>query len=208
MVIDEAYIDFVTDPDCALGINSLAQRENLLLIRTFSKIHGLAAARVGFGISHAPLINILERVRPPFNVNRIGQAGALASWQDTAYVNKMRELNASNREYLYTLLENAGMSYVPSQANFVLADVKQDADAVCRKLAECRDYRPERQRLRASQHLRSPWAVKKILPASEKFCRTAENPAEKFHKYTGIPFWVLHSYVVLMYNHSQHQCKA
>ncbi len=136
LVIDEAYIDFATDPDCAFGLNTLPQRENILLIRTFSKIHGLAAARVGFGISHTPLINILERIRPPFNVSSIGQAGALASWQDKVYINKMRELNTSNREYLYTLLEAADMSYVPSQANFVLADVKQDAVAVCRKLAE------------------------------------------------------------------------
>ncbi|NLA57539.1 MAG: histidinol-phosphate transaminase [Firmicutes bacterium] len=136
LVIDEAYIDFVTEPSCACGVNSLAQRGNLLVIRTFSKIHGLAAARIGFGISHTPLINALERVKPPFNVNRIGQAGALASWQDKDYLEKMRKLNASNREYLYTLLNTAEMSYVPSQTNFVLADGKQDAAVVFRKLAE------------------------------------------------------------------------
>ncbi|HHV93715.1 MAG TPA: histidinol-phosphate transaminase [Firmicutes bacterium] len=136
LAIDEAYIDYVTDPSCALGLRSLAHRENLLIIRTFSKIHGLAAARVGFGISHVPLIEALQRARLPFNVNRIGQAGALASWQDKAYTDTMRELNTANREYLYTLLESAGMSYIPSQTNFVLADVKQDAAAVFRQLAE------------------------------------------------------------------------
>ena len=136
LVIDEAYIDYVTEPSCAFGLDYLRQRENLLLVRTFSKIHGLAAARVGFGISNAPLISLLERIRPPFNVSRIGQAGALASWQDKAYFRKMQELNAANREYLYTILEAAGMSYVPSQTNFVLADTKQDAGGMCSKLAE------------------------------------------------------------------------
>jgi histidinol-phosphate aminotransferase len=136
LVIDEAYIDYVTEPSCAFGLDYLRQRENLLLVRTFSKIHGLAAARVGFGISNAPLISLLERIRPPFNVSRIGQAGALASWQDKAYFRKMQELNAANREYLYTILEAAGMSYIPSQTNFVLADTKQDAGGMCSKLAE------------------------------------------------------------------------
>ncbi|NMB46070.1 MAG: histidinol-phosphate transaminase [Firmicutes bacterium] len=134
LVVDEAYIDYVTDSNYASALDYLSQRANLIVIRTFSKLHALAAARVGFGISHSPLINLLHRVRPPFNVNRIGQAGALASWQDIAYQARMRELNTTNREYLYNLLTAADMPPIPSQANFVLVDTKQEAATVYKKL--------------------------------------------------------------------------
>lgn len=136
LVVDEAYIDYVTDSNYASALDYLNKRANLIAIRTFSKVHALAAARVGFGISHTPLINLLHRVRPPFNVNGIGQAGALASWQDTAYQQKMRELNTQNRAYLYGLLDKANLPYVPSQGNFVLVDTKEDATTVCRQLAK------------------------------------------------------------------------
>lgn len=134
LVVDEAYIDYVTDPSYTSALHYLSQRTNLVVIRTFSKLHALAAARVGFGISHEPIINLLHRVRPPFNVNGIGQAGALASWQDIDYQEKMRKLNTSNREYLYSLLEAANLAYIPSQANFVLVDTKQEAAIMYRKL--------------------------------------------------------------------------
>ena len=134
LVTDEAYVDYVTDPSFASGLRYLSHRANLIVMRTFSKIHALAAARVGFGISHAPLIDILHRVRPPFNVSAIGQAGALASWQDTDYQRKMLELNTANREYLYKLLTATRFSYVPSQANFVLVDTKQEAVVVYKRL--------------------------------------------------------------------------
>jgi histidinol-phosphate aminotransferase len=136
LVADEAYIDYVTDSSYASALDYLERRANLIAIRTFSKVHALAAARVGFGISHEPLIDLLHRVRPPFNVNGIGQAGALASWQDTDYQEKMRELNTQNRAYLYSLLDEANLPYVPSQANFVLVDTKEDATMMCKRLAK------------------------------------------------------------------------
>ena len=134
LVVDEAYIDYVTDSEYTSALHYLPRRANLVVIRTFSKLHALAAARVGFGLSHEPIINLLHRVRPPFNVNGIGQAGALASWQDIEYQGKMRELNTSNRKYLYSMLEAADLPYVPSQANFVLADTKQDAAIMYKRL--------------------------------------------------------------------------
>lgn len=134
LVVDEAYIDYVTEPDYTSAIDYLDQRGNLLIIRTFSKLHALAAARVGFGIGPLPVIELLQRVRPPFNVNRVGQAGALASWQDTCYQKKMQALNTANREYLCDILTRIQMPYVPSQANFVLVDTNQEATRVYKKL--------------------------------------------------------------------------
>lgn len=136
LVADEAYIDYVTDSSYASALDYLDRRANLIAIRTFSKVHALAAARVGFGISHEPLISLLHRVRPPFNVNGIGQAGALASWQDTDYQEKIRDVNTQTRAYLYSLLDEANLPYVPSQANFVLVDTKEDATVVCERLAK------------------------------------------------------------------------
>ena len=134
LVVDEAYIDYVTDPGYASALDYLGKREALLVIRTFSKLHGLAAARVGYGISHTSIIDGLHRVRPPFNVNRVAQAGALASWHDTAYQAKMRDLNTANRQYLYDILTSSRLSYIPSQTNFVLADTHQEAAHVYKEL--------------------------------------------------------------------------
>lgn len=135
LVVDEAYIDYVTDPNYTSALDFLDSKEALLIIRTFSKLHGLASARVGFGIGHAPVIDSLQRVRPPFNVNRIGQAGALASWQDVAYQRRMRDLNIQNRQYLYDILEDHQLSYIPSETNFVLVDTNEEAATVYERLA-------------------------------------------------------------------------
>ena len=77
----------------------------------------------------------------------LDKPGLWASWQDKAYTDTMRELNTANREYLYTLLESAGMSYIPSQTNFVLADVKQDAAAALSPAGRGGNYCPQRRRL-------------------------------------------------------------
>ncbi|NMB25333.1 MAG: histidinol-phosphate transaminase [Firmicutes bacterium] len=136
LVVDEAYVDYVTDPSYNSALDFLRSRKALLIIRTFSKLHGLASARVGFGIGHASIIDSLQRVRPPFNVNRIGQVGALASWQDVAYQDTIRDLNTENRQYLYDILTEHKLSYIPSETNFVLVDTHQEAATVYKRLAK------------------------------------------------------------------------
>lgn len=123
VVMDEAYFEYAVAadyPDC-LELRSL--RERLLVVRTFSKIHGLASMRVGYAVGPAPLIDYMNRVRPPFNVSTLGQVGAIAALGDREHVQKSAAHNQSERARLSAELERLGLKVAPSQANFVLVDV-------------------------------------------------------------------------------------
>lgn len=124
LVIDQAYAEYLEpeDDDGALALAESAP--NVLVTRTFSKIHGLAAERIGWGYGSAAIIDALHRIRAPFNVTTAGQAAAAAAIADTAWVEASRAHNRVWREYLcneVAALGNFGLSYVPSSANFVLA---------------------------------------------------------------------------------------
>ncbi|MBL9128671.1 MAG: histidinol-phosphate transaminase [Verrucomicrobiales bacterium] len=123
VVLDEAYIEFLDDPvDFLPAIRSRA-RPNLLIMRTFSKIHGLAGLRLGYGIGVPELIAVLEKVRQPFNINAIVQAGALAALEDVEHVTRTRAVNREGREFLTRECRALGFAVVPSFANFVLVEV-------------------------------------------------------------------------------------
>lgn len=123
LVMDEAYYEFLDDAvDLLPRIRSGAQ-PNLLLMRTFSKIHGLAGLRLGYGIGTPELIAALERVRQPFNINSLAQAAALAALEDDDHIRRTRENNAEGRRFLERELAGMGLEVVPSFANFVLVRV-------------------------------------------------------------------------------------
>jgi histidinol-phosphate aminotransferase len=127
VVADDAYADYVEDPDYP---DSLAyQRPGRLLItlRTFSKIYGLAGLRVGYGVGPLDVIEILNRIRQPFNVNALAQVGALAALDDEAHVERTRRNNREGLAYLRAACERLGRPYVPSWANFLLVDVGEGA---------------------------------------------------------------------------------
>jgi histidinol-phosphate aminotransferase len=105
-------------------------RERLLVLRTFSKIYGLAAFRVGYAVGPRSLIDYMNRVRAPFNVSTLAQAAAVAALDDEAHVQKARLLNQAERKRVTGALESRGLWVAPSQANFVLVDVKRPARAV------------------------------------------------------------------------------
>ncbi len=134
VVVDEAYIDYVTDKQYQSAVEFLGQYPNVFVIRTFSKLHALAGARVGYGVGNPELVKVLHRVRPPFNVNGVAQAGAKASLEDTEYQARMRQINAENRQYFYSLLDQLGIKYVPSQTNFVLVDADRNSTEVFTQL--------------------------------------------------------------------------
>ncbi len=119
VVIDEAYGEFVRDEFCAQGICYLSQQVPVIVLRTFSKIHGLAGLRLGYGISHEWLVEILNRVRAPFNVNSLAQVAAIASLDDVEHIEKTRELVWMGIDYLTSALTMLGLHVLPSQANFV-----------------------------------------------------------------------------------------
>jgi histidinol-phosphate aminotransferase len=123
LVMDEAYIEFLDDPVDLLPFIRQGIKPNLLLMRTFSKIYGLAGLRLGYGIGHPDLIAALEKVRQPFNVNSLVQAGAMAALDDTEHVKRTRGNNFHGMRFLESGLRQLGLTYIPSAANFILAKV-------------------------------------------------------------------------------------
>jgi len=123
IALDEAYIEFFDHPPDLLASIRAGQKPNLLLMRTFSKIYGLAGLRLGYGIGHPDLIAELEKIRQPFNINAIAQAGALAALDDTAHAEKTRRLTSRGLKLYSHAFRKLGLEFVPSSANFVLVRV-------------------------------------------------------------------------------------
>ncbi len=128
VVMDEAYYEFVTRPDFPRSIDYVMEGKNIFVLRTFSKIYGLAGLRVGYGIAKEELITDLNRVRAPFNVNCLAQAGALACLEDDDHVRRCLEVNNEGREYLYKGLSDLGLEYVPTDTNFILVKVENSRE--------------------------------------------------------------------------------
>src|SRR4029079_1468688 len=118
VVFDEAYYEFLPEPPDT--IKFVREGRNVVVLRTFSKIQGLANLRIGYGIAKPELIDVLQKTRQPFNANGIAQAGALAGILDDEHQQKTRELTWEGRDYLQREFEEMGLEFVPSHANFVL----------------------------------------------------------------------------------------
>lgn len=123
LVMDEAYIEFLDGAADLVALVRAGTKPNLLLMRTFSKIFGLAGLRLGYGLAHPDLIAAFEKVRQPFNINSIAQAGALAALEDTVHTHRTRENNAAGLRFFAQALARLGLEFVPSAANFVLVKV-------------------------------------------------------------------------------------
>ncbi len=123
LVMDEAYLEFLEDPADLASLVRLGVRPNLLLMRTFSKIYGLAGLRIGYGIGHPDLISALEKIRQPFNINSLAQAGALAALDDQEYVRRTRANNLAGLQFFQRAFRALKLEYVPSAANFILVRV-------------------------------------------------------------------------------------
>jgi len=122
VVLDEAYADFADAPDFESALAMRATRERLIVLRTFSKSHALAALRVGYAVAQPEIIDYLQRVRLPFNVNAVGQAAALAALDDHPHLMRCIAHNARERARLTQALRELGLAVAPSQTNFVLVD--------------------------------------------------------------------------------------
>jgi histidinol-phosphate aminotransferase len=134
VVMDEAYYEYVEDPEYPDSVAYIREGRNVISLRTFSKIFALAGLRVGYGIARPEIIWAIHQVREPFNVNSIAQVGAIASLDDPDQVERGRRVNRDGRTYLYAACERLGLPYVPSHANFVFIDVKVDSRAVFQEL--------------------------------------------------------------------------
>lgn len=127
VVLDEAYIEFVENKGLtASGIDYIGKNQRVVALRTFSKAYGLAGLRVGFGVMETVLAGYLERVRQPFNVNSLAQAGALAALEDEDHLRKTLEMTRNGKAYLISSLASLGCRALPSETNFILVDVGVD----------------------------------------------------------------------------------
>jgi histidinol-phosphate aminotransferase len=123
IALDEAYIEFLDQPLDLLPEIRAGRKPNLLLMRTFSKIYGLAGLRLGYGIGHPELIAEFEKIRQPFNINAIAQAGALAALDDVAHAEKTRRGNSRGLKTYARAFRRLGLEFIPSSANFILVRV-------------------------------------------------------------------------------------
>lgn len=130
VVFDEAYDEYVDDPEKPKTLPHVLEGRNVVVLRTFSKAYALAGLRVGYGVARPEIAAILNKVRSPFNVNLIAQHAAAAAILDQDHIAKSIALNASGRDYLYREFAKMGLEYVPSQANFVLVDIAGDSRKV------------------------------------------------------------------------------
>ncbi len=123
LALDEAYIEFLNEPLDLLPEIRNGSKPNLLLMRTFSKIYGLAGLRIGYGMGHPDFIAALEKIRQPFNINSVAQAGALAALDDTKHVEKTRKVNLRGLRLYARTFRKLKLEFIPSQANFILMRV-------------------------------------------------------------------------------------
>lgn len=123
LVMDEAYLEFLEDPVNLAPLIQSGARKNLVLMRTFSKIYGLAGLRVGYGIACPELVTALEKIRQPFNLNLPAQTAALAALDDEEHVRKTRANNFTGLTFFERNLREMGIEFVRSAANFILVKV-------------------------------------------------------------------------------------
>lgn len=136
VVLDEAYFEYVEEAHYPNGLDYLSQHPNLIVLRTFSKVHGLAALRIGYGISHPQLAAVLNRVRAPFNCNSVALAAAEAALDDDDHVEDSKSLNAAGLAQLAEGCESLGLNFIPSVANFLAIDCGTDAADVYHSLLQ------------------------------------------------------------------------
>lgn len=125
VALDEAYGDFVTDASAARGLDLLDRHPLLFVMRTFSKLYGLAGLRIGYGLSSRKIVDFMNRVRQPFNVNLLAQIAACAALDDHEFVEKTRRTVKDGLQYLHRALQEMGLSYRPTHTNFFLIKVPQ-----------------------------------------------------------------------------------
>lgn len=136
VVIDEAYCEYVVAEDYHNSIELIEEFDNVIALRTFSKIYGLASFRIGYGIAQEKIIQALEPAREPFNTNSLAQKVAIAALRDQDFVNNCRRKNREGLQQFYSYCEARGLSYYPSQGNFLFIDCEVDGDEVFQFLLE------------------------------------------------------------------------
>lgn len=134
VVVDEAYFDYAQEPDYPNCMEWLADFPNLLVTRTFSKAYGLAGLRIGYGVTHRDLADLLNRVRQPFNINSLALACAEAALQDSEHMKRTISNNQSGMRQLIDAFNTLGLEYIPSTGNFICVDMKRPGREIYNRL--------------------------------------------------------------------------
>jgi histidinol-phosphate aminotransferase len=134
VVVDEAYAEYIVDPEVCSALELRERFPNLIVTRTFSKAYGLAGLRIGYAIADRKVVEIINRLRESFNVNAIGLALAEAALEDPAHVAHVRDVTRIDREHLASEFRRLGLFVHPSSTNFVLVDFGRDATGIERQL--------------------------------------------------------------------------
>lgn len=136
VVLDEAYCHYVEAADYPESLKLLHQYPNLLVLRTFSKVYGLAALRVGYAIASPEVVGHLSVVKQPFNVGTLGQVAAKAALSDNAFLDQSRTVNRAGLKFWGAAFGRLGLFFYPTQANFIAVHLKRDAQAVFAAMAD------------------------------------------------------------------------
>ncbi len=128
VILDEAYYEYVQRPDYSHSVDYVRAGRNILVLRTFSKVHGLAGLRLGYGMAHQELIDSLHRIRSPFNANSLAQAAGMAAVDDREHVARSVESNNREMKFVTEELTLMGVRYTPSVGNFLLVDTGRDCE--------------------------------------------------------------------------------
>jgi len=134
VVFDEAYYDYVEDKNYPNSLSYVLEEKNVIVLRTFSKIAGIAGVRIGYGIAKPKLIGYLNRVVNPFTTNRLAQVAALASLDDEEHHKKVLKSNQEGKKYLYRELKKIDLFYLPTEANFIFIDLKRNSKDIFERL--------------------------------------------------------------------------
>lgn len=126
VIVDEAYYEYVSSKDYVDSFDYFRLKRDILILRTFSKIYGLAGLRIGYGIAKEGIVNEMNKVRQPFNVNSLAQIAALAALKDSAHMERSRRTNEKGKKFLYRNLEKLKINYVKTEANFIYIVFDED----------------------------------------------------------------------------------
>lgn len=134
VVFDEAYYEYVKREDFPDSLSYIREGRNVIVLRTFSKMFGLAGLRIGYCAAHEDFIKAFKRIAPPFSVNRLAQVGACAALEDKDHVRQSKKVNDSGKKYLCQQLKEMSVFHIPSETNFVTIDVRGEAVKIAEEL--------------------------------------------------------------------------
>lgn len=130
IVLDEAYYEFVTDKSYPDSVSLIEKHPNIIVLRTFSKVYGLASFRLGYGIAGQNIIGNLNKIRLPINVNYLAQIAGIAALSDREFTKAVLDNNAREKQYYYQVFKEMSLDYIPSETNFIMVNAERSSEAV------------------------------------------------------------------------------